>query len=1563
MESKIEEDINEEEKDKIDKILKDSSPLKFVDTIEHIYQSLINKSSEKKNFRILSSYKQNHQMKCDLIDFEIKTNNSSKITKKIKEINCIKIIKENIYIGVKDGKVYMYEIESGLEKETFGIENFNIPVSVINNKENIYLIIGYENGAINIFDMKNTSLIKSIIDIHKTKILSLEYILIEKNNIQLLSSDEECQVINISSYTSFLIKKNIGNLLYKDVEPIYSITRFKPFEDKKVTIFGFNSKSKIRLYNLKLVLILEIKKPKFAEKNDIPEIAFGWGILPQFCEDNYSKINEMKNDNKVLFIVGWGRIIYIYSVFIKGDNIKIEEPIGFYKNDLPIIKLGFYNSSIIYFFDENKQLRVINTAFCNFGLYDENKIINKYGLVDEGKIVDKNIKYNEIKITEEKKFNNYRNFIFSMNKYIYIFTNDGLRKGKILGFIEYIDNLIANNNWKAAMCLAIDIYKGKIINFPGIPYELNERKKILNLHLIDLLNKYIDYNFDAKSDNYDDNDEYINNNSDDNFLEKNIMELNEDKIIECINTSIEFCLEINSIDYLLKDVEPTFSKYGKEDLFYKLLEPFIFNDLFYNENIGIEALTSLYGAYKIKEETALLSHLLIHINLKCLNNFMIKKISVQENLFDLIIYIFSNGSTCEDFFLPITKMFEYFKKNNNSKYEIKEESKEDNDNKFYSYYDLYITKGLEGINQMEKTKEYIGHKLLWYIDMCIRGNKFSSDIDLIRFRVDSKEYIKFIAYIYFWILHEDVFLTLLKFDSYTLFSILNYFFTEKNITNIIKNFDFKTITAKYLNALLREQESGAYFVRNMKINIEKEKEKKKEKKEENEEEQKEVDNDENENNQDSEEKEEIKDDKNYDPFAIDGIITNYGTGVKLNDLNNVLDYIIILVESQDNFISKLDLSTFLIKYVSKGEEKITEKLHKKILDSFLNCLNFFSEYQRRRKDLILKNEDKFNIHHLNKKALDTQDSYFIAVSNMLSDLLSSNNITFTEEELFKIKLASGKPFKIINIKIAELAKNYKDCIKLFLEEEIPKLRENVFNWIDDKFEYFKNELSNKDLQENELNDIKKSYNKFIEALIEQISELVKIRLDKTKKFVGNHLNNNDKLKIYNNLKGNPQEQFAFLELLLYQEFEKIKEEEKMNEINGEEKKNEKNIDLFQIYISNMSDEYNFKQEKIIRDQFDKLLIDQIKLLYNLKRSDEIIKYLKINIQYYPTFPLREALNICIEKDIIDGAIYIYQVLNENRSSLNLTLQNLEKSFNNLKKEPKKEESNFLDKLELCINICKENSELILKKDPKEKGKKDNDSEGEELWFDLLKKLYDLDDKLNETENKWNAKAKEILQKGIGKLLKEICDYVRIQKLISYVTDKQEKAQYKEYKTILETMLRSNNSFDRVLNSVMTILKNSIQNSESTRKKVTSKGNNYNIKKCDVCNNFFQNSKDEIIYFFGCGHQSHENCCYKKRNYSSKNINNIRINSKENEDGSFAFECEVCRKNRIENENKVEDEDEFENFIMNEDKEINDDIVINNERIKMKAFKYENKKDKFKKLDKYDIKYQNETSIF
>ena len=1528
-------DNKSKNKSKLNKI-KGLTPLNLVDSVERLYRSILDESEGKENFLILSSYKQLHERKFDLIDFEIKTQNS-KILKKIKEITCIKIVNENLFLGVKDGYVYMYLIETGLEKESFGVENFNVSVSVINTKENSHLLVGYENGFINIFDIKTKTLVKNIINIHKSRILGLEYILIEKNNIQLISTDEECQVIHINSYNSFLSKKTVGNLLYKDTEPVHAMSKFKPLEDKKSVVFAFCSRTKICLYNSKLTQVFEFKKPKYANKDDIPDIDIGWGVPPQISEEIFTK-KDKHIKNQILLVIGWGRVITIHSIFIKGDNVKCEESSGFYQNNSSIIRLGFFSPSILYFFDENKQMKVLNIAFCNNGAFDEKKEINKNALVDEGKLVDKNIKYNTIK-SGEKQFSCYRNDITSMNKFVYLFTDDGLRIGKILNYMEYIENIIkSGNNWKAAMCLAIDIYKGEVMNFPGIPLNQDERKKQLDLFLFDLLNRYIDFNFNEKA-------EFIEDEENDDFSTNNIIELNESKIKECINISIEFCLEIKSIDFLLKDVEPTFSKYGREDLFYKLLEPFIFNDLFYNEDIGIEALTSLYGTYKIKEEIVLLSHLLTHINLKCLDNFMIKKISVQENLFDLIIYIFSNGNSCEDFFLPVTKMYQYYKKCE----PIKEEKlKEENEYKYISYYDLYIMKGLAGINKMEITKEYIGHKLMWYIDMCLRGIKFGTN-DILGFQLESKEYTKLIVYIYFWILHEDIFLTLLEFDSYTLFILLNYLFTEQRIVDIIKNYDFSTITSDSLNELITQQENGTYLVMNVE---KKKKEEKKEEEEKEEKEEKENTQEKEENNIEEKEEKKLEEKKVIDPFAFGGKNSNFGKGVKLSNLNSVLEYIIDIVESQSNFMSKLDLNIFLIKYTtSKGEEEITEKIHKKVFESFINCLKFCLDYSIKRKVLISKKEDKFNIHNLSKKSLDTQSPFFQSISNMLRDLLDSNNIKFTEEELFKIKMASGKPFNLINSKIAELSKNYKDCIKLFLEEE--KTKEDVFDWIEDKFEYFNKEL-NEETQENILIEKKKDYSKFIDSIIDQISDLVKIKLDKAKRIIGKYLKNNEKLRIYYNLKGFNREQFEFLEILLYQKLEEKKEEEEETPSEEADKNQEKNVDLFQLYINNMNDNNinNLKQEKIYREQFDNLLIDQINLLIKLHRGDEVINYLKKNIPIYPTFPLREALNKCIESEMIEPAVYIYQVLNENRASFDLTLQIIDKNFKDFVTNPLND-SKFLDTINLSIHICKENSESLLKKDPKEKGKKDSDSEGEELWFDLLKKLYELEDSLENNENK--ETIKETLEKCIALLLKEICYHVRIQKLIKYVTEKQEKAQYKEYKTILESMLRSNNSFDRVLESVMKILKNSIENAESTRKKVTSKGNNYNIKKCDVCNKLFQNSKDEIVYFFGCGHQSHEKCCYKKKISSNRS----RIISENGE--SFLPECEVCRKNRIENENK--NSDEYENFIMNEDREIAENIILSKENIKMKAFKFGNKKDKFKKLDKYDTKYENEVSIF
>ena len=179
---------------------------------------------------------------------------------------------------------------------------------------------------------------------------------------------------------------------------------------------------------------------------------------------------------------------------------------------------------------------------------------------------------------------------------------------------------------------------------------------------------------------------------------------------------------------------------------------------------------------------------------------MIKKLSMQENLFKFIKYIFSDGNCAEDYFLPITKMFEWFNKLETNKVIYKEE----NDDIYISYYYFYAVNGISRINKMELTKEYIGHKLKWYINMCLSGNKLCLSIaeDSLIFDNESNEYINCI-YIFMdftW----RCFFELKKFDSYSLFILLQKFIIEDDIINLIKNFDFSTITADTLHELIKQ---------------------------------------------------------------------------------------------------------------------------------------------------------------------------------------------------------------------------------------------------------------------------------------------------------------------------------------------------------------------------------------------------------------------------------------------------------------------------------------------------------------------------------------------------------------------------------------------------------------------------------------------------------------------------------------------------------------------------------------------------------------------------------------
>lgn len=1435
----------------------DLTPINLVDTIERYYHTLL-QNQNKENLNILSSYKSKANVKFKLVDFALKNTLTQKLESKIKDIQNMKIYGDNLFVTDKSGSIYMYSIEKEQELRVLTppgkIDYYASAVDVSPTGE--FIIAGYSNGNIILWDTKKTSIIYSNKELHNTKIALIQFSqIIEKKTFEIISSDMSGKLLKLVLSISFFKKSIQDFMIYKDDSPTYAITQFKPLRNKQIVIGAFCNINKIRVYILRPILVsfFEIDRPDCYDENciDIPDISFGWGCEPFENEEDYSqlKLDDTPRQNQIFLAVSWGQLIRIYSLSIKGEDIILngEGPKSYFVNDSPVIRLGFISPSIIYFFDKNAQIKIINTAYTQYGEYHQEKpgefIYNKRALVEEGNVVDPHLIKINVSNDSSKELFCYRYFINNMSKCVYLFTEKGFYVGKVLNFDECIYNLVKEDEWLGAMSLTIDIYQGNITSFPDIPFIRKERIKILKPFLIDLLQKYINYNLEAKDKEVD--------------------------LKQCINVVIEFCIGVKEIDYLFKTVEKSFRSKGKSDLFYQLLEPFIFNDLLNQEAITEECLTSLYTTYKGNKSLPILQHLFTHISFKSLSSDTIKKISFKENLFSLMILIFSNCKGYENLFLPAAKMYKVFE----------EKIKANGKNQYSSYVETFGNDSIKGINMMEDSTEYIGHKLLWYLDMSIKGNKFSlgMDANLLKFDTSSKDYINFIALIYYWILQEDVFSNLIKFDSYSFFNIISQFLTDQTLLNIIKNYDFSEFSKNIIERISNIED----------INFLKDEDKKQ--------------NEKNKDNSEADKKDEID----------------------YNNTNAVINYIIQLSEKEKNFFIGIDLGMLILKYVFKYPEKtqLTSAIKKKVTESFKKCLSFYEDYRKLKETSPSEAQDIFNCHkvkkieELNKKT----NSFYKEIYKTLRDLLDTSSYKWKKDDLNQlIEVAKNCPFALIKIRLYEFTKNFSDCLNNYLDESnnAESFSEDVFAWLQRMFQAFSR-------KNDELNE--KDFKNLQQTVIDNVGKLAKISIQKTNKIIKQFYGNDQKIIIIHKLDDAPLLQYEFIKQLISPtkggggRLEEIKNEDEENTEENDSINQKKNESLCNI------------------------LLLQIDLLIKLKKFNEVLPTVQEQLIIYPrVYPKEKCLQKCLENNINDAAILIYQSLGEIQKALELTKNSVEKAFEEYLNNNNDETYNkFLKELNLRVKICEDTSENMEKdnffsdniNNAKTKEQKISQKEIEDIWFEVLKQLYDFESKCNEKKD-----IQKKIQENINDFLRKMSLHVKLRNIIGTVTEIQKETQYKDFKNILGDMIKSNNNFNRILANTMTIMKNCIIKSEEDRKKGSIKGNFYNYEKCDVCNKYIDESKNEILSCFGCGHQSHEYCAYRERE-------------------DYESECFICKQSEIIDEHANLKKER--NFVeKNKDKDNQNEINIeeNKEDKEKEDNWFGNRDDNIKKLNDYDNCY-------
>ena len=800
-------ETSEEEEDVIpSKYL--SNPIDFVNYIE--YQLPKEKTKIKKNTFILKKFENEQKPKFSVSDLNPQEDLSILMKLGDENITAAMAHEDNIITGDILGDIKFYSLKD--KKLTRSLPcplKRRVRVNAIDiSDDGDYLFVGYLNGNFVVFELVTNKCKLVNTSTLKTACINIKFVeRVDKNVFKLLISDEEGNVFNVTIKNGIFgfSTSNVEVFFQKQNYPTFLIQllKFKENEIKNRNFLKKLSKTlilgnldSITLYSLepKIEEIFNFDKPIYIKDFSIPDIAIGLGKPPTSNESSDGDEVELQ----LLLIISWEKVIYLFVVPILNKQLTTPLLMANYVNDSNIIRIGFLNISTIYLIDKSGSFKILNTRKFNLGeikmkkdfpeplIPDNNNRAELQGTLKlDGNIlkqmclktpnggIKETYLYSIINNLTKDEFN--------------ILTNKQLYNQQLLDYQKYLKDLQKKENWMELLILGMSIYQGRMTSLNGIPLKIKERKKVIGEYLQDLISQFLFTNAGSQQ---------VLNNNKNNYFDPSLENARIEKNMEI---TIEFCIEIDSVDYLLDKILKIYESKKYKDIFLSKLEPFILCNKMIKFEIPEEIILDLIKLYESKKKFDTLSQLLLHINIKSLDVPSVKQ--KIENLFltTPLIYICVNGSS-QDYFEPVLRIYEKFI----SSTEIPN---------FVSYENLLTTKKIS-LREIQASKQYLGHKLFWYIKKSLTGKKFPNYNE----NMDRDMYHKAISKITYWLLSEDVLPHLIIFESKTYFEIFTYIFLNEELVDVLEdNNDYDDRKNEALQ-ILKKRENSSYLYVNIKPN-------------------------------------------------------------------------------------------------------------------------------------------------------------------------------------------------------------------------------------------------------------------------------------------------------------------------------------------------------------------------------------------------------------------------------------------------------------------------------------------------------------------------------------------------------------------------------------------------------------------------------------------------------------------------------------------------------------------------------------------------------------------------
>ena len=756
-------------------------PTEFINYMETEYVK--SKIEDNEHIFQIKNYKQHTKLNYLVWKFINKSKLSARFVKNSNLITSITVKQNYLFTGDNLGQVRMYSYDSEIEHKSLILNEIKTAnkksVVCMDISDNLtVLAVGYLNGYVALWDISSGKCKRLITDAHaNSSIIAIKFLRAENKYYEIISSDLKGRVNKIAISEGFFIT-NVDIIKVMEYKiPIFLVEILKltaeekkKYYDKKdnpvIIAFGCLEYVLIYLLEPETKKLFMLERPKYFNKENnrypIPDVSYGVG----YCPRDLNKPGVKKTDLLRIIAISWGKVVYLYYLPFDVNKGPLEViHIGHYVNENQILRMGFLSTSIFFVFDITKKFLLINTSLVspkevkidpstNQPIQPTYKIESP--VIDVSQQEGQNISlqaYLPDKGSKDATATKatYNNIIINQKGSFCFLGKSQFYLVEIFDWEKCLILLKGNAEWLGALSLGLDLFYGKKRALPGIPIEEKERKTIVGYELNKLILEYATMT-----------------------IGNDFSRLNKEAALEAlsknINVCIEFCLEINDVNYLLNQIYPVFDLKGYTNLFIEKLEPFILCDKIKNYDLGELTISRIVNYYLDTKKIDTLSQLLTHLDISSIDREDIKKTCIDNNLITPLIYIYMNGKE-DDYFFPIKTMYEMFHQFSPLPRKV--------------FEDYSTCLNNVSICDLEKSRQFIGHKLLWYINLCLDKRKFpSNDI------IEEEKYTNIVSSIFLWIMKNDIITELMNFDSFSLFAILTRFFTEIPIFEIIKNINY-----------------------------------------------------------------------------------------------------------------------------------------------------------------------------------------------------------------------------------------------------------------------------------------------------------------------------------------------------------------------------------------------------------------------------------------------------------------------------------------------------------------------------------------------------------------------------------------------------------------------------------------------------------------------------------------------------------------------------------------------------------------------------------------------------